>query len=109
MTEPVSPTPQLASTVGGQLQASLTPESLAGMSPEAIVALVLEGVNAAQAGDPLGMVRRDPATGTVYVRVNDGGVHKWRIVNPADGGANAFDMRALDYPALYTPPVEETA
>lgn len=100
--EPATVPPELAATVGAQLKASLeNPDSP--MTAEAIVAMVLDGVNQVQAGDPLGTVRRDPETGVVYVRVNDGGVHKWRIVNPDDGGANAFDMRALTHPVISAP------
>jgi len=85
--------PELASAVGERLKAVLNnPDEIANMDAASIVAMVLDGVNQVQAGAPLGTVRTD-TNGVVYIRVNDGGVHKWRVVDPNDGGANSFDMR----------------
>lgn len=100
--EPAAVPPELAATVGAKLKTVLeNPDSP--MSAEAIVAMVLDGVNQVQSGDPLGTIRRDDETDIVYVRVNDGGVHKWRIIDPNDGGANSFDMRPLTHPVISAP------
>lgn len=96
----VANTEQLAATIGEQLRGVLESDEVATMDAKAIVGLVLDGINTVQSGDPLGTIRRD-SDGIIYVRVSDSGVHKWRVIDPADGGANAFDMRSVDYPILY--------
>lgn len=83
MTEPnqptaapvVDPTPQVADAVSAHLggENALTPEQ---------VAQVLAAYNAVQAGEPLGTIARDPATGAVAHRVIADGVHMWRISKP---------------------------
>lgn len=66
---------------------------------------VISAWNQVREGDDIHTVRRDPTTGKVYVRVDDGGVHKWRVVDPANGGVNEFDLTpSLTFEALYTPP-----
>jgi hypothetical protein len=49
------------------------------------VAMVLAAWNNVRAGDPLGTVMLDPATGRIAVRVSEDGVHKWSVTSP-DGG-----------------------
>jgi hypothetical protein len=46
------------------------------------VAAVIAAYHAIQEGDPLGTVRRDPETGAVALRVEDGGFHLWRVNLP---------------------------
>jgi hypothetical protein len=42
----------------------------------------LAALNSVRAGDPLGRVCRSPRSGEVAHRVNDGGLHRWRISPP---------------------------
>lgn len=65
---------------------------------------VITAWNTVREGDDISTVRRDPTSGKVYVRVNDDGVHKWRVVDPNNGGVNEFDLTpSLTFEPLYTP------
>ena len=75
MVDPIEITDPMIETISQQLP-DVTTEH---------VAMVLEAMNAVAAGDPVGTVRVDPATGNIAVRVSDQGIHKWRCTSP-DGG-----------------------
>src|SRR6516162_29854 len=75
MTEPDITAPQIVKHITKALgeDSDLTEEH---------VLKVLDLWNKARAGDPVGTVRKDPATGAVAHRVNADGVHIWRISQP---------------------------
>lgn len=52
------------------------------MSRDEQTATVLTGVNAVRGGDPLGKVCRNSTTGEIAHRVDDDGVHRWRVSPP---------------------------
>lgn len=52
------------------------------MSRDEQIASVLTGANAVRAGDPVGKVCRNPETGEVAHRVEEDGLHRWRISPP---------------------------
>ncbi|AKF15204.1 minor tail protein [Mycobacterium phage ShedlockHolmes] len=66
------------------------------------VANVIAAWNAVKAGDPVGMVRRDPDTGKVAHRVEAVGVQQWRVSAP--GGDQYSDLQpTLPWPVLFDP------
>ncbi|ASR84778.1 minor tail protein [Mycobacterium phage Hurricane] len=66
------------------------------------VANVLAAWNNVKAGDPVGMVRRDPDSGRVAHRVEVVGVQQWRVSAP--GGDQYSDMQpTLPWPVLFDP------
>jgi hypothetical protein len=96
----------IAASVAARLASVLdNRDELAAMSNAAIVELVLTGVNDVQSGDSVGTVRRR-GNGMVYVRINDAGVHKWRVVDPSDGSVHD-DMQDVSYPKIADPIVVE--
>jgi hypothetical protein len=52
------------------------------------------------AGDPVGTVRRDPETGSMAIRVNDNGLHVWRVNNPATGEQYNDTQPSIDWPEV---------
>ena len=66
------------------------------------VSSVLATWNHLREGDPIGMVRRDPDTGSVAHRVSAEGVHIWRVSRP--DGEQYNDMQpTLPWPVLPLP------
>lgn len=56
-------------------------------------------------GDPVGMIRRDTASGALATRVLRDGIPMWEITR---SGVISYDMSPrLSWPVLYTPPLED--
>lgn len=49
------------------------------------VAMVLEAWNTVLNGEPVGTIKLDPESGNLARRVNENGIHQWKITAP-DGG-----------------------
>lgn len=67
---------------------------------EQIINAVLAAYNYVQAGDPVGMIRKDPETGATAVREMVDGVPKWSVTS---GGRHYFDMQQIDWPIIVSP------
>lgn len=66
------------------------------------ITAVLAAANAATAGEAVGTVLRDDTTGAVAVRVDQHGVHQWRVM--ALDGATWNDMQpTLPWTKVHTP------
>jgi hypothetical protein len=90
-TSPRLDTPSMVAEITARLGDTVTAEQ---------VSSVLDALNAARDGDPVGTVRRDPDSGAVAHRVDAAGVHMWRVSQPDGGQYN--DMRpAFDWPELH--------
>ena len=63
---------------------------------------VLSAFNTIQAGDPLGMVRRDSVSGAIATRVAQNGVQMWRV-NLPDGSSYSHLQPTLTWDAIYSP------
>lgn len=68
----------LADAAVSQLQAEMP--NLTAEQVKAVVA----ALNTVQSGDDIGVIRKSP-DGVLAVRISLEGVHKWHLVNPADG------------------------
>lgn len=69
---------------------------------------VLHALNKIQSGDPIGMVRRDPATGHVALRFLLNGIGAWRVAG-TDGELYVDEQTTLlNWDVLYTPEEGET-
>lgn len=70
-----------------------------GYTPEQ-VNTIIESLNAIREGDPVGTVRRDPATRAVAHRVNAAGIHQWRVSAPDGTGYNDLQPTLPGWPEL---------
>ncbi|MUL44457.1 hypothetical protein FZI85_17180 [Mycobacterium sp. CBMA293] len=59
-----------------------------------------------QAGEPIGTVRKDPATGAVAHRVKDRDVPKWRISHPINGMTYEMTPTKTDWTLVSSPEPE---
>lgn len=70
---------------------------------------VLDAINGVRDGDPVGTVKRNPATGSIAVRTHQGGERYWHEWKPtplrASGALPA--VNADDWTTLHTPPAPE--
>lgn len=89
MTDPVAH-PEIVHHIANQVE-DLTPEQ---------VHAVLAAWNHVREGDPVGVVRRDEATGAIAHRVDDHGVHIWRISAPDGDQYNDLEP-TLAWPVIY--------
>lgn len=63
------------------------------------VVAVLAAYRAILSGDPLGVIRRNPETGEIAHRVNQDGLHMWRISH--QDGTQYNDLQpTLDWPRI---------
>jgi hypothetical protein len=62
------------------------------------VAAVLTAYRAILNGDPVGTIRRNPENGAMAMRVNDNGLHLWRVTVPATGEFYNDLQPTLDWP-----------
>ena len=67
---------------------------------EAQITQVLEALNRVREGADLGVVMRDPATGSVAHRVDAEGVMVWRVSEP-DGGTYTDMQPTLPWEQVY--------
>jgi hypothetical protein len=75
MSEPVEITDAVVATVSEQCP-EVTDEQ---------VAMVLTAWNTVLSGEPVGTIKKDPASGNLAVRVSENGIHQWKVTSP-DGG-----------------------
>jgi hypothetical protein len=85
---------QIATHVGGIEDGEVLPS---------FVRRVLTAWQEIRNGDPVGTTRRNPDTGAIAHRVNDNGLHLWRISAP-DGTQYNDTQPTLDWPKLGAPP-----
>jgi hypothetical protein len=64
------------------------------------VSAVLSAYINVMAGDPIGTMRKDDATGAIAMRVNANGVHMWRVNNPTTGEQYNDMQGTLDWPEI---------
>ena len=67
---------------------------------EAQITQVLEALNRVREGADLGVVMRDPVTGSVAHRVDAEGVMVWRVSEP-DGGTDTDMQPTLPWEQIY--------
>lgn len=75
------------------------------------VSNVLAALDAVREGDPVGVVRRETATGKVAHRVTANGVAQWRVSAP-DGEQYNDLQPTLEWPIIFDPaaaPADEVA
>ncbi|ASR85326.1 hypothetical protein SEA_TIERRA_27 [Mycobacterium phage Tierra] len=89
----IEATPEVVKVISQHLGDQVTDEQ---------VATILAAWNNVKAGDPVGMVRRDPETGSVAHRVEAVGVQQWRVSAP-NGGQHNDLQPTLPWPVLYDP------
>lgn len=66
------------------------------------VAATIAAWHAIHEGDPVGTVRRDPETGAIAVRAEDGPMHLWRVSVP--DGTQYNDLQpTLPWPIIHAP------
>lgn len=70
------------------------------------VTQVLTGFNAVREGDPLGRVCRNSETGEVAHRVDENGLHRWRISPPGGGAYNNDEPNLPGWDIVFDPPIE---
>ena len=70
------------------------------------VVRVLSALNAVTSGEPIGTVRRDPATGDVAHRILLNGVGQWRVSTSSDMHYHMAPSLP-DWDVLYTPAEQE--
>jgi hypothetical protein len=87
-----SPHPEIVHHIANQIE---------GLTPEQVHA-VLATWNNVREGAPVGTVCRDPETGAVGHRVDNDGVHIWRVSLP-DGEIYNDMQPSLGWPAIYEP------
>jgi len=75
--------------------------NIEGVTPEQVAA-VLAAYWAIHEGDPVGTIRRDEATGAVGIRVEDNGMHLWRVSTPLGEQYNDLQPK-LAWPIIHEP------
>lgn len=73
----IAATPAVVTRISATL-----PDDFATLPAEQQVSTILAGFNAVRAGDPLGRVCRNPTTGEIAHRVDEDGLHRWRVSPP---------------------------
>lgn len=86
----VEPTPDVITRISAQIPE----EEWQAMSRDEQISSVLTGMNTVREGDPLGRVCRNAQTGEVAHRIDDGGLHRWRI-SPPDAPVYTIDEPTL--------------
>lgn len=66
---------------------------------ELIIGCAITAYNYVDGGDPVGVIRRDPSTGSIAVRVLVGGVPTWSVTDGTNG-SQYYDQHNLDWPTV---------